>query len=272
MNQKGYIYLGAVVTISLIAVVLAGLMYVFVTSSPSSSPLWGEEQIQNRISPLNYCSRDSDCIVVDSPGCPFGCWWTVNKDSNYRAVYEAARKYMMATVIRCEYKCSPVPSSLVCRNNICFSSDAAARISTISGWAIHPNQEYGYQIDYPPVASLQASESNDRVVFYLTHDAALLHVAIQVSRTDNPSLEQFVAKTIDTYSVATRESTTFHGVPAIMAIEKISEPETMTSYFEYFAFIRGNFEYLLSVGSKQAIGEADKLLVDQMLFTFKFID
>lgn len=89
------------------------------------------EQLENEtkalIEKVQYCERDSDCIVDTSfqPRCPFGCFLIRNKsfdgNEDLLLIFEKIKKYNNSRCVKCMYKClmPPEQEDVKCQNNKC---------------------------------------------------------------------------------------------------------------------------------------------------------
>lgn len=79
-----------------------------------------QEDLKEEIQALNTCTQDSDCIAVNSPGCPFDCHWLVNKDSKYQEVYDRVATFLKEDRgMTCQYGCATAPTQFTCLRNKC---------------------------------------------------------------------------------------------------------------------------------------------------------
>ena len=67
-------------------------------------------RVKDRINQSNYCSMDSDCIMVEEFNCPFGCYNLVNKGADLTEIREGVKKYGRNCPL-CEYDCSIPPDA-----------------------------------------------------------------------------------------------------------------------------------------------------------------
>lgn len=81
-----------------------------------------EKEIRSDLMGVNYCERDSDCIVHPGYGCPFGCYELVNKDADMSSIDEKVDQYSGISGPRCIYDCdrNPTAKEIACVNNKCI--------------------------------------------------------------------------------------------------------------------------------------------------------
>lgn len=74
-------------------------------------------QISAELDATNFCVTHKDCVTA-SFGCPFGCYYALNKgaDVNY---FTRQMKLYRNECGTCEYECAPEPRRLQCIKNRC---------------------------------------------------------------------------------------------------------------------------------------------------------
>ncbi len=92
--------------------------FIFVFFSAASAfSANNEDDIKYKIKAANYCSSDSDC-VIESFGCPFGCYNYVNKKESTN-IKSAIKDFEGK---RCMYKCPALQqyeANPVCKSGVC---------------------------------------------------------------------------------------------------------------------------------------------------------
>lgn len=78
-----------------------------------------KEKILDEIDAENHCMKDSDCILADSFGCPFGCYSLINKETNLKNVASKVVEYNN-NCEKCIYDCIvPKPQDIKCQDKKC---------------------------------------------------------------------------------------------------------------------------------------------------------
>jgi len=144
--------------VALVAVVISvGGILLFVSWRLGTNPITYiqcsqlEQEIDTLINQANYCKMDSDCIVSPEVAHPGLCFNLVNKDADVSFIQQKKLQWQNLDCGkgRVYEACARVPQLVQCQENKCVG-EYKDFIPDISDWQTYRNEEFGFEVRYPP--------------------------------------------------------------------------------------------------------------------------
>ncbi|NDF11466.1 MAG: hypothetical protein EB060_01440 [Proteobacteria bacterium] len=119
-------------------------------------------RINAELEATNYCITYKDCTTVKF-GCPFGCYYALNKDADVNYFTQQMRLYRQECNT-CEYQCAPEARRLQCINHRCTIGFEADIHPKQDKWRVYRDPEDERVLNVPPPPKGTADQPKQKLL------------------------------------------------------------------------------------------------------------